>query len=173
VLDSASDAKDNVLDPVREAYYQSAFDAMPALAADGGSSTWLVTHRPPYANLTMSTVLKAKPADIGAFDAVLAGHVHDFATLNLAGYPPLIVNGESGDDLDDVGETEKFVNGNHFTFVDPKPFATKQFGFAVYTRSLGGWAISLRDVDGIEREACVLGHTGANAAARAMVVACQ
>jgi hypothetical protein len=90
----------------------------------------------------------------------VAGHVHDFETINLTGYPPLIVNGESGDDLDDAGSTAKYVglqtNGGQpvYTIASPAPYATKQFGFAVYVRKKGGWAISLRDVDGIQRRVC-------------------
>jgi hypothetical protein len=170
MLDSASDVSDSAVDPVRAAYYQRAYGAVPALARGGPSSTWLVTHRPPYANADMASVLHATPADLGAIATVLAGHVHDFATVNLDGYPPLIVNGEGGDDLDDLDDTQEFIAGQHFALRDPAPFAAKQFGFAVYTRSGDSWTISLRDPEGIEREVCRLGPGPGAAAARAVVV---
>ncbi len=72
------------------------------------------------------------------------------------------MNGESGDDLDDAGSTAKYIQGQSnagapvYRFGAPPPFATKQFGFAVYTKAADGWRISLRDADGIERRACSL-----------------
>ena len=156
MLDSASDASDTPADPARTAYYQRALDAAAALG--GGGEGWIVTHRPPYANANMTAVLKAKPAEFAPFTLVLAGHVHDFATANLTGFPPLIVNGEGGDDLDEAGTVGEFINGNGYAFASPAPFATKQFGFAVYTRTAQGWSISLRDADGIERRACAFAH---------------
>jgi hypothetical protein len=156
MIDSAADASDAAVDPARVAYYQSAFDAAAPLAGTGGDSRFVVTHRPPYANANMTAVIQPKPADITPFDAVLAGHVHDFVTLNLAAFPPLIVNGEGGDELDDVGATQEYVAANKYAFAKPDPFATKQFGFAVYTRTFAGWTISLRDVNGVERRSCTL-----------------
>ena len=156
MVDSAGDASDASVDPARAAYYQSSFDAAAALAGAVPGNRWVVTHRPPYANANMTAVLQPKPADITPFDAVIAGHVHDFAAVNVAGYPPLIVNGEGGDELDEAGATQAYVAANKYAFAKPDPFATKQFGFAVYTRTLSGWSISLRDVNGIERRACIL-----------------
>jgi len=101
---------------------------------------------------------KPKPADVTPFDAVLAGHVHDFVTMNLSGYPPLIVNGESGDELDEANATQEYVAANKYTLAKPDPFASKQFGFAVYARTFAGWSISLRDANGIERRRCALSH---------------
>ena len=161
-LDSAADGSDTVIDPARAAYYRRAFDALPSLAKSAPRATWLVTHRPPYANANMSSVLHASPGDLADVSAVIAGHVHDFATVNLDGYPPLIVNGEGGDDLDDVDDVREYVGAQHYALRDPAPFAAKQFGFAVYARELGGWTISLRDAEGIERERCRLGPSPAS-----------
>jgi hypothetical protein len=155
-LDSASDASDSVVDPLRVAYYRRAFDTFSSLSGARPSNVWVVTHRPPYANANMAAVVHAAPSDLAVVTAVIAGHVHDFAALNLAGYPPLIVNGEGGDDLDDMADTQAFTAAQHFTFAAPAPFATKQFGFAVYRRQTDGWSISLRDPEGIERESCLL-----------------
>jgi len=162
VHDSAADPSDSKPDPARIAFYEASFRKAQALAAGTRGDTWFVTHRPPFANTNETRALLQLPWNFAPFDVVLAGHVHDFEAINLAGYPPLIVNGESGDDLDDAGSTAKYIgfqsaNGRPvYTFATPAPYATKQFGFAVYTKNAAGWNISLRDTDGIERRACVL-----------------
>jgi hypothetical protein len=156
-VDSAADSSDvPPVDQARVAYYKASLDAARALAVGAKGSVWLVTHRPPYASANMTAVLTQTPLDFSSFDAVLVGHVHDFVAVNLASYPPLIVNGESGDDLDDAGAAQKYVNANGYAPGAQATYATKQFGFAVYTRTATGWTISLRDVDGIERTACTL-----------------
>ncbi len=132
------------------------------LAAGTTGEAWFVTHRPPFANTNQTQALLGLGWHFAPFGTVLAGHVHDFEAINLTGFPSLIVNGESGDDLDDAGSTAKYIgfqknNGRPvYTFASPAPFATKQYGFAVYSQTATGWAISLRDADGIERRACAL-----------------
>jgi len=162
VTDSAADPSDSKPDPARIAFYKASFVKAHDLAAGATANRWFVTHRPPYANTNETQALLATPRALAPFDVILAGHVHDFEAINLIGYPALIVNGESGDDLDDAGSTAKYIglqtSGGKpvYTFAAPTPYATKQFGFAVYTKTASGWAISLRDVDGIERRACAL-----------------
>jgi hypothetical protein len=162
VADSAADPSDTKTDPARIAFYQSTFRAAQTLAAGTNGDAWFVTHRPPFATANETQALLALNGHFAPFGTILAGHVHDFEAINLTGYPPLIVNGESGDDLDDAGSTAKYIpqqlqNGKPaFAFGTPAPFGSKQFGFAVYTRSTSGWTISLRDADGIERRACNL-----------------
>ncbi len=162
VNDSAADPSDSKPDPARIAFYAASFRTAQSLAAGQRGDTWFVTHRPPFANTNETQALLQLGWSLAPFDVVLAGHVHDFEAINLASYPPLIVNGESGDDLDDAGSTAKYIglqsnNGRPvYSFASPTPYATKQFGFAVYTKTAGGWSISLRDADGIERRACML-----------------
>jgi predicted phosphodiesterase len=168
VTDTAADPSDSQPDPNRITYYQGSFSKARDLTATTSGERWLVTHRPPYANTNQTLALLATPGALAPFSVVLAGHVHDFEAINLTGYPPLIVNGESGDDLDDAGSTAKYIGFQKtpgtakaggraiYPFAAPAPYASKQFGFAVYTKSATGWAISLRDADGIERRACAL-----------------
>ncbi|MDB5070778.1 MAG: ser/threonine protein phosphatase [Candidatus Eremiobacteraeota bacterium] len=162
VADSAADPSDTKPDPARIAFYQTSFRRAQQLAAGPGGDAWFVTHRPPFSNTNQTQALLALGWHFAPFDAVLAGHVHDFEAINVAGYPPLIVNGESGDDLDNAGSTATYIamqrnNGNPvYSLGSPAPFGSKQYGFAVYTRSVSGWTISLRDADGIERRACML-----------------
>ena len=163
--DSAADPSDAKPDPARIAFYQASYRRAQALAMGAGEA-WFLTHRPPYANTNETQALLQLGWKISPFSVVLAGHVHDFEAINLTGYPALIVNGESGDDLDDAGSTAKYIalqtnDGKPvYAFAAPAPYATKQFGFAVYEKKLAGWRISLRDVDGIERRVCSLAAKG-------------
>ncbi|HEY0396672.1 MAG TPA: metallophosphoesterase [Candidatus Elarobacter sp.] len=162
VADSAADPSDTKADPARIAFYEDSFRKARALAAGANGETWFVTHRPPFASTNQTEALLALMWNFAPFGVVLAGHVHDFEAINLAGYPPLIVNGEGGTDLDEAGDTAKYVaaqrgGGNLvYRLGAPAPAASKQFGFAVYTRTASGWTISLRDPDGIERRSCFL-----------------
>lgn len=162
VNDSAADPSDSKPDPARIAFYAASYRKAQSLAAGTNGDTWFVTHRPPFANTNQTQALLQLNWKLDPFDVVLAGHVHDFEAINLAGYPPLIVNGESGDDLDDAGSTAKYIglqsSGGRpvYAFRTPAPYGTKQYGFAVYTKVATGWNISLRDADGIERRVCNL-----------------
>jgi len=162
VADSAADPSDSSPDAARIAFYAATFRRAQALAAGATGDTWFVTHRPPYANTNQTRARLQLHWNFAPFDAVLAGHVHDFEAINLTGFPPLVVNGESGDDLDDAGTTAKYIglqtNAGKpvYTFGTPARYGSKQYGFAVYTKTAAGWAISLRDADGIERRTCVL-----------------
>jgi predicted phosphodiesterase len=162
VNDSAADPSDSKADPARIAYYAASYRKAQALAAGASGDTWFVTHRPPFSNTNETQALLQLGWNVAPFEVVLAGHVHDFEAINLTGYPPLIVNGESGDDLDDAGSTAKYIGFQMnagkpvYAFATPAPYATKQYGFAIYTKSPTGWRISLRDTDGIERRACAL-----------------
>jgi len=162
VADSAADPSDSTPDAARIAFYESSFRRAQQLAAGPGGDMWFVTHRPPFANANQTQALLALGWHFAPFGTVLAGHVHDFEAINLAGYPSLIVNGESGDDLDEAGSTVKYIGlataGGKpvFPLGTPAPYATKQYGFAVYTKSMSGWTISLRDADGAERRTCAL-----------------
>lgn len=163
VNDSSADPSDSKPDPARIAFYQTSYRKAQSLATGAGEA-WFVTHRPPYANTNETQALVQSGWKLTPFAAVLTGHVHDFEAINLSGYPPVIVNGESGDDLDDAGSTLKYIglqtnDGKPvYAIASPAPYSTKQFGFAVYTRKYGAWSISLRDVEGIERRVCTLAH---------------
>jgi hypothetical protein len=88
---------------------------------------------------------------------VLAGHLHFFAAIDVAGHPPLLVNGEGGAKLDpSLVAFLGFAIGD--LRVEGTPFGTSQFGFGVYTRDGSGWAISLRDPSGVERAHCTLAN---------------
>ena len=161
VNDSSADPSDAKPDPARIAFYQTSYKQAQALGTGAGEA-WFVTHRPPYANTNETQALVQSGWKLTPFAVVLTGHVHDFEAFNVSGYPPIVINGESGDDLDPAGSTAKYLqeemNGGRpvYALASPAPYATKQFGFAVYEKQLGGWRISLRDVDGIERRVCAL-----------------
>ncbi len=151
VFDSAV-AEDRVADPARTKLYRPQFARVRELAR-GASTAWFVTHRPPYTN---DDERSAMGNALDPFAAVLAGHLHFFAALNVAPpLPPLLINGEGGTKLDpNYAPLLGFATGPVHIVGDA--FGSARFGFAVYTREGAGWTISLRDPDGAERKRCTL-----------------
>lgn len=142
-------AEDQKVDPAYAPVYRKQFAEVRGLAH---GTSWFITHRPPYTNDDERTAMGDA---LAPFDAVLSGHIHFFAAMNVATLPPLIVNGEGGTQLDpnyapflgfDVGSLK----------VIGRVFGASQFGFGLYTRTGDGWTISLRDPDGVERAHCTL-----------------
>jgi Calcineurin-like phosphoesterase len=159
-------AEDRKVDPARTALYRKQFAAVRALAtapdvqagatrsSQPGPQRWFVTHRPPYTNEDERTAMDDA---LEPFDAVLAGHLHLFAAMNVASLPPLLVNGEGGTKLDpNYAAFLGLAIGN--LHVEGDVFGSSHFGFGVYTRTAAGWTISLRDADGTERTRCILAH---------------
>lgn len=143
VFDSAV-ANDDKVDPALP--FKANFDAARALVH--GPENWFLTHRPPYLNADEAADMGP---DLDAFSAVIVGHVHLFAVMNEPPHAPLVINGIGGDTLDDAqGARLRTALGPDGASV------SVHFGFAVYTRTPTGWAISLRDPDGNERGRCVL-----------------
>src|SRR5947209_997754 len=157
-------AEDRKVDPERAAVYRRQFGAVKAMMqrADPRPTasrspqlrreSWFVTHRPPYTNDDERTAMGDA---LAPFDAVLAGHIHFFAAMNVAALPPLLVNGEGGTKLDP----------NYAAFLglalgdlraQGDIFGSARFGFGVYRRRNEGWDISLREADGTERARCTL-----------------
>jgi predicted phosphodiesterase len=144
-------AEDRKADPARTLVYKKQFAAVRKLAK---GTSWFVTHRPPYTNDDERTAMGDA---LAPFDAVLSGHLHLFAAMNVETLPPLLINGEGGTKLDPnyavflglaVGDLH----------VQGSVFGSAHFGFGVYTRSGAGWSISLRDPDGTERARCALAN---------------
>ena len=116
--------------------------------------SWFVTHRPPYTNVDERSAMGDA---LEPFDAVLGGHIHFFAAMNVASLPPLLINGEGGAQLDPnyAAFLGLAVGDLH---VQGDVFGSARFGFGVYTRTGTGWTISLRDADGSERARCRLAN---------------
>ena len=157
VADSAT-ASDTVLDSGQVAALTAELAQARVLAKGPARDTFLVTHRPPYTNVNLRA---AMGTSLAPFGGVLVGHVHAFYAMNVAGpllppdpLPPLVVNGEGGDKLD-TG-VPKIMSGIGDLHVVGTPFDSDRFGFAVYTKTGPGWAISLRNIDGSERARCTL-----------------
>ncbi|MBV8748286.1 MAG: hypothetical protein JO103_01095, partial [Candidatus Eremiobacteraeota bacterium] len=142
-------AEDQKVDASRSPIYRRQFAAARAMVK---GPTWFVTHRPPYTN---DDERSAMGDDLAPFEAVLSGHFHFFAALNVATLPPLVINGEGGTKLDPnlAGFLGLAVGDLH---VVGSVFGVSHNGFGVYTRENGGWSISLRDPDGAERARCRL-----------------
>ena len=147
-FDSAA-AEDRRADPARTPIFIKQFATARKLAK---GRSWFVTHRPPYTNDDERTAMGDA---LVPFDAVLAGHLHLFAAMNLETFPPLLINGEGGVRLDPnyAAFLGLAVGDLH---VQGSVFGSAHFGFGVYTRDGAGWTISLRDPDGTERARCTL-----------------
>jgi hypothetical protein len=164
-FDSAG-ASDRKADPARTAVYKKQFAAASTIAKlpdlrlaevrfqQLPRQHWFVTHRPPYTNDDERTAMGDA---LAPFDAVLAGHLHLFAAMNVESLPPLLVNGEGGASLDpNYAAFLGFAAGD--LHVQGRVFGSAHFGFGVYTRTDSGWTISLRDIDGTERARCTLAN---------------
>jgi hypothetical protein len=144
-------AEDMTTDPSLTPTYRRQFAQVRTLAH---GTSWFVTHRPPYTNDDERTAMDGA---LAPFDAVLAGHIHFFAAMNLAQLPPLLINGEGGTQLDpNYSAFLKFAVGD--LHVEGKVFGVAENGFGVYTRTASGWTISLRDPDGKELAQCALAN---------------
>ncbi|HWT05815.1 MAG TPA: metallophosphoesterase, partial [Xanthomonadales bacterium] len=144
-------AEDRKADPARTLVYKKQFATVNKLAK---GSSWFVTHRPPYINDDERTAMGDA---LAPFDAVLSGHLHLFAAMNVETFPPLLINGEGGTKLDPnyAAFLGLAVGDLH---VQGSVFGSAHFGFGVYTRNGAGWTISLRDPDGTERARCTLAN---------------
>ncbi len=146
-------AEDRTVDASRDPVYRKQFAEVRRMAKAGATS-WFVTHRPPYINADERVAMDGA---LVPFDAVLAGHIHFFAAMNVATLPPLVINGMGGTKLDPnyAGLLGLAAGDLH---VQGDIFGSSHHGFALYTRTASGWTISLRDPDGSERAHCTLAH---------------
>ncbi len=144
-------AEDRTADPARTLVYKKQFATVRKLAK---GRSWFVTHRPPYTNDDERTAMGDA---LVPFDAILSGHLHLFAAMNVETLPPLLINGEGGAKLDPnyAAFLGLAVGDLH---VQGSVFGSAHFGFGVYTRAGAGWTISLRDPDGTERARCTLAN---------------
>lgn len=155
IFDSASMDDATSADPATLQTYRVAFQSAQALAAvdrPAHEPVWFATHRVLYTNVNAA---KTMENDLAPFDAMLVGHTHAFDAVNVQGHPPLIVNGEGGDDIEDPGFIAGAAEKLGFA-VAGKPFAVTQYGYAVYTRSAAGWDIALKDRAGKPLASCTL-----------------
>ncbi len=142
-------AEDRKVDASRDPIYRRQFAAVRGMAK---GTAWFVTHRPPYVNADERAAMDDA---LVPFDAVLAGHIHFFAAMNVATLPPLLINGEGGTQLEpNYAALLGLAAGS--LHVQGDIFGSSHHGFALYTRTASGWTISLRDADGSERAHCTL-----------------
>ena len=162
----SSAADDHKADAARTPLYRRQFEAAREMAKQPDPrpirartrpvplERWFVTHRPPYVNEDERTAMGDA---LAPFDAVLAGHIHFFAAMNVTSLPPLVINGEGGASLDpNYAAFLGLAAGD--LHVQGSAFGSSHFGFGVYTRAGSGWTISLRDPDGTERARCALAN---------------
>ena len=156
-FDSAA-AEDRKTDPARQPVFRRQFAEARAFVKE---QTWFVTHRPPYLNDDERTAMGDA---LEPFSAVLAGHLHLFAAMNVQTEPPLLINGEGGTKLD-PNYAPLLGLGIGDLHTDGPVFGSASFGFGVYTRDGTGWKISLRGPDGVEHARCTLAERAVHCAA--------
>jgi hypothetical protein len=164
VMDDA-DAPDTSVEDALVPSYAREFGALPAALTS--QPRWLLLHRPIWGVVTgpfdlpvggNQTLIASLPG-AGIPDSValmLSGHIHSFEAINYAGMaPPQIVEGDSGDNLD---QTPKDLRGAIF----PGPFRVSVkdgislpgFGFLLMTRNSAGWILDLYRADGRKDREC-------------------
>ena len=141
-----------IMDSATDANHQPSLDQLAQTSIDN-TLIWLFTHRPfltPGADDETTVpppTLPAAFAGVGKVGAVLTGHQHrlSFNTFDDS-RPPELISGNGGTALDNeivAGQTYSPVNGNSFHAME-----WFEFGFLVFDRQAGGWAVSEYDRKG-------------------------
>jgi hypothetical protein len=154
VLDSA-DPDDKKADPALAAAFGARLDAMKRL--QGAEPGWLVTHRPIWFafraggklvdGMTNATERAAvKDRDLAGVQMVLAGHVHNFTSLDFGpGRPAQLIVGTGGDLLN--GEPASSLSGSvSLDGLDAATYTMDPFGYLVLDRAGKDWVGAFHDL---------------------------
>lgn len=162
IFDSAA-ADDNHIVPGVQADVSKGL--VPVLDSEG--ATWLVTHRPLWAlshkglsvggewgNVGMREAAKDLIATPGAdlswksVTLILAGHVHNFTSLDFgAGRPPELIVGTGGDVMDPRDPHRPLKVALPIDGVATQAITTGEFGYFVFDRSGADWVGAFHDLD--------------------------
>lgn len=155
VVDSA-DTIDGSAPPDRVAAFLKNIDG--AIGAHGGPPIWIVTHRPIWNALRLGEKLSdglvnateraaVKGQDLGRVQMVLAGHVHNFTSLDFASARPTqLIVGEGGD-LMDANDLPTAVEGHlEVDGMAAQVFTLGRWGYFVFDRSGSDWVGAFRDL---------------------------
>jgi len=154
ILDSAQ-PDDNKPDPGSLASLEQDFRRiLPAK-----EPTWLVTHRPLWAlshkglsvggawgNLNMREAVKGRPW--GDVSLILAGHVHNFTSLDFgAQRPPELIVGTGGDVMDPRDPHRPLPVELPVDGLSTQAITTGAFGYFVFDRAGADWVGAFHDLD--------------------------
>jgi Calcineurin-like phosphoesterase len=118
---------------------------------------WIVTHRPIWnatrigsllndgvVNATERAAVKGK--DLSGVDLVLAGHVHNFSSLDFVGArPAALVVGDGGDLMAPNDTPSPAMGVVKVDGLDATAYTIGRFGYLVLDRVPGGWKGALHD----------------------------
>jgi predicted phosphodiesterase len=154
VLDSA-DPDDNKADPDQAAAFGARLDEMRRL--QGAEPGWLVTHRPVWFafraggklvdGMTNATERAAvKDRDLAGVQMVLAGHVHNFTSMDFGpARPAQLIVGTGGDLLN--GEPASSLSGTlPVDGLDAATYTMDPFGYLVLDRAGKDWVGAFHDL---------------------------
>ncbi len=154
VLDSA-DAVDEKADPDQVAAFGARLDVMKTL--QGKESGWLVTHRPVWFALRAGAKLTdgvtnaseraaAKTRDLTGIQMVVAGHVHNFTSLDFGPTRPAqLIVGTGGDLLN--GEPATSMSGSlAIDGLEAATYTMDPFGYLVLDRAGKDWVGGFHDL---------------------------
>jgi hypothetical protein len=157
--DSAAD--DKFASPEQTAHYTP---QLRAAAAQASGETWLLLHKPIYGaveeagvfTFTNATMQAAVGHSLEPFAAILSGHLHTFEAIAPEGAPRQIVNGMSGDKLDNrvkAGIEGKIVLNRRVK----SAFVDASFGYGIYERTgHEEWKITIKGATGVPKNACIV-----------------
>ncbi|MGI9400544.1 MAG: metallophosphoesterase family protein [Rhizobiaceae bacterium] len=133
--------------------------------ADVSGETWLLTHRPLWANMrAFGELINGDDTQRAAFgyiipepvSLIVSGHIHAFQTIDLANGPVQLISGNSGTQLDPMptsSANDIEVAGSVANTV----INDSGFGFVLFTREkAGSWLMDVIDVNGDLRHRCQL-----------------
>jgi predicted phosphodiesterase len=167
VLDSA-DADDNKAQPQLATAF--GLDLARVLPAD--EPVWLVTHRPLWAlshsglttggdwgNVNLRAGAKAHGLD--GVDLIVAGHIHNFTSLDFGkARPPSLIVGSGGTAMDPRDRPKPLVLDLPVDGLPAKALTFGDFGYFVLDRKGAGWTGVFRDTEDRVLASCTI--TGAS-----------
>ena len=154
VLDSA-DPDDHKLDPAQVAAFAARLDAMRRL--QGTEPGWLVTHRPIWfafrtggklvdGGTNASERAAVKDHDLTGIQMIVAGHVHNFTSMDFGpARPAQLIVGTGGDLLN--GEPASLLAGTvSIDGLDAATYTMDPFGYLVLDRKGKDWVGAFHDL---------------------------
>ena len=137
-------------------------------AATGVKSAWIITHRPFWAvdrlggflidgRVNATERAAAKHANLASVDLILAGHVHDFESMDFGrARPAQLIVGTSGDLLQPYPSGPLAGGRPQVDGLPSRAFSMGRFGYFVLDREGEGWRGVFRDLDDKVRATCTI-----------------
>ncbi|MSP53675.1 MAG: metallophosphoesterase [Gammaproteobacteria bacterium] len=145
----ASSAADIITLPEQTAQFKQYFTQIEQSAAN---NVWLTTHKPIWNALfpaQQGTLVSAIADNIpDNLNLIIAGHIHQFESLNFKNRPAQLIVGNSGTSLnkwhDSATPKDLVINGQKVI----TPLIFSRFGFMTLETQNDQWVAQVRDVDG-------------------------